>query len=43
MPVPVKDPIVPTDKLPSMVDWYKLETPSTDVNLAQIKMFFWCY
>ena len=28
MPVPVKDPVVTTDKLSSMVTWYRLETSS---------------
>ena len=37
MPVPVKDPVVPTDKLPSKVAWYRLETSSVAVNLAQMK------
>ena len=37
MPIPVKDTNVPTDKLPSMVAWYKLETSSITVNLAEIK------
>ena len=37
MPVPVKDPVVPTDKLPSMVAWYRLETSSIPGNLAQMK------
>ena len=37
MPVPVKDPIVPTDKLPSMVACHRLETSSIAVNLAQMK------
>ena len=37
MPVPVKDPLVPTDKLPSMVAWCRLETSSIAVNLAQMK------
>ena len=37
MPVPVKDPVIPTDKLPSMVARYRLETDSIAVNLAQMK------
>ena len=37
MPDPVKDPVVLTDKLPSMVTWYRLETSSIAVNLAQMK------
>ena len=37
MPVPVKDPVVPTDKLLSMVAWYRLETSSIAVSLAQMK------
>ena len=37
MPVPVKDLVVPTDKLPSMVALYRLETSSIAVNLAQMK------
>ena len=37
MPFPIKDPIVPMDKLPHMVPWYRLETSSIAVNLAQMK------
>ena len=37
MPVPVKNPIVPTDKLPSMVALYRFETTSVAVNLVQMK------
>ena len=37
MPVPVKYPVVPTDKLLSMIAWYRLETSSIAVNLAQMK------
>ena len=37
MPVPVKDLVVPTDRLPSMEAWYRLETSSIAVNLAQMK------
>ena len=37
MPVPLKDPVVPTDKLPSMVAWYSLETSLIAGNLAQMK------
>ena len=37
MPVHVKDPVGPTDKLHSMVAWYRLETSSIAVNLAQMK------
>ena len=37
MLVPVKDPVVLTDKLPSMVAWYRLKTSSITVNLAQMK------
>ena len=37
MPVPIKDPVVSTDKLPSMAAWYRLETSSTAVNLSQMK------
>ena len=40
MPVPVKDPVVPTDKLLSMVAWCRLETFSIVVNLAQMKYAF---
>ena len=36
MPVTVQDPFVPTDKLPSIVAWYRLETSSIAVNLAQM-------
>ena len=38
--VPVKDPVVPTDKLTSMVAWYRLEISSIAVNLAQMKYVF---
>ena len=34
MTVPVRGLIVPTDKLPHMVAWYRLETSSIAVNLA---------
>ena len=37
MPIPVKGPVVPTDRLLSMTAWYRLETPSIAVNLAQLK------
>ena len=37
MPVPIKDPAAPTDKLPSMVAWYRLETSLIAINLAQMK------
>ena len=37
MPVPLKDPVVPTDKLPNMVAWYRLETSSIVVNFTQMK------
>ena len=37
MAVCVKDPVVPTDKCPSMVAWYRLETSSIAVNLAKMK------
>ena len=37
IPVPAKNPVVPADKLPSMVAWYGLETSPIAVNLAQIK------
>ena len=37
MPVPVKDPVVPTDKLPIILVWYRLETSSIAVNPAQMK------
>ena len=37
MPVPVKNPVVPADKPPSMVAWYKLQTSSIAINLAQMK------
>ena len=40
MPVPVKDPVVPIYKLPSMVAWYRLETSSIAVNLEQMKYAF---
>ena len=39
MLIPVKDPVVPTDKLPNIVAWYRLETSSMAVNLAQMKYF----
>ena len=35
--VPVKDPVVPMDKLSSMLTWNRLETSSIAVNLAQMK------
>ena len=41
MAVPAKDPVVPTDKLPSMVVWCRLNTCSIAVNLAQIKYVLW--
>ena len=37
IPVPVKDPVVPTDKLPNMVAWYRLETSSIALNFTQMK------
>ena len=37
MPVPVKDPVITTDKVTSIVAWYRLETSSITVNLAQLK------
>ena len=37
MPVPVKDPIIPTNKLPNMVAWCRIETSLITVNLAQMK------
>ena len=37
MPVHFKDPVVPTDKLPSIVFWYRLGTSSIAVNHAQMK------
>ena len=37
MTIPFKDPIVPTDKLPIMVTWYRLETSLIAVNLTQMK------
>ena len=37
MPVPVKDPVVPTDKFPIMVAWDRLETSLIAVNLVQMK------
>ena len=37
MPVPVKGPVVPTDKLLSMVGLYRLEMSSIAVNLAKMK------
>ena len=36
MLVPIKDPVVPTDKLLNMVAWYRLETSSTAVNVTRI-------
>ena len=39
MLVHVKDQVVPTHKLPSMVPWYRLETFSIAVNLAEMKYF----
>ena len=39
MPDPVKDSVVPTEKLLSMVAWYRLKTSSIAVNLAQMKYF----
>ena len=36
MSVPVKDPVVPTDELPSIVAWYRLEISSILFNLAQM-------
>ena len=36
MPVPVKDTVVLTDKVPSIVAWYRLGASSIAVNLAQI-------
>ena len=36
-PVPVKDSVVPTDKCPSMVIWFRLETSSIAANLVQMK------
>ena len=39
MPVPVKDPVVPTDKYHGVVAWYRLETSSIAVNLVQMKYF----
>ena len=40
MPVPVKVPVEATDKLPRMVDWYRLDTSSIAGNLAQMKYVF---
>ena len=37
MQIPVKDPIVLTDKLPSMVAWYRLKTSPIAVNPEQMK------
>ena len=37
MPVPLTNPVVPTDKLPNMVDWYRLEMSSIALNLAQMR------
>ena len=37
MKVPVKDPVVPKDKLSNMVAWYRLETSSVAVNPAKMK------
>ena len=37
MPLFVKNPVVPTDKLPSVVASYRLETSSIAINLAQMK------
>ena len=37
MPVSVKDPVVAIDKLPNMVVWYRLETSSIAINLAEMK------
>ena len=37
VPVPAKDPVVPTDKLPNMIVWYRLQTSSIAVNLSQMK------
>ena len=34
MPVPVKDPLIPTDKCPNLIVWYRLETTLIAVNLA---------
>ena len=34
---PVKDSLVPTDKMPNIVAWYRLETSSIAVNLVQMK------
>ena len=34
MAVLVKDPVAPTEKLPSMVAWYRFEMSSIAVNLA---------
>ena len=43
MPIPVEDPVVPTDKLPSMVPWYILDIYSTVVNLVQMEYVFDSY
>ena len=37
MLVYIKDPVVLTDRLPSMAAWYRLETSSIAINLAQMK------
>ena len=37
MSVPAKDTVVPTDMPPNMEAWYRLETSSIAVNLAQMK------
>ena len=37
MPMPVKDTVVSTDKLLSMVAWYKLDTSLIAVNHTQMK------
>ena len=37
LPVTVKDPFVPTDKLPNMVAWYRVEISSIAIDLAQMK------
>ena len=36
MLITVKDPVVPKDKLPNMVAWYRLEMSSIAVDLAQM-------
>ena len=43
MPLTVMDPVVTTDKLPSMVAWYRLQTSSIAVDLVQRNMFFDSY